>query len=102
MLDVLASLEGPVIESLHGLGEYVIQEFSYPPVIHFFVMRVLGPDSWGCVKEIEDVAAQLRVCAEAMRSRFSLAKLSEIRTLSEDVRGQLDLLIVRASGDLPI
>ena len=48
MQDVLASLEGPVMQSLHGLGEYVIQEFSYPPGIHFFVMRVLGPDSWGC------------------------------------------------------
>ncbi|KAL1734628.1 hypothetical protein EV714DRAFT_268760 [Schizophyllum commune] len=119
MQDVLASLEGPVMQSLHGLGEYVIQEFSYPPGIHFFVMRVLGPDSWGCreialqevpplldasrtcVKQLKDLAAQLRACAGAMWTRFSLVRLSEIRALTDEVRGKLDLLVVRASGDLP-
>ncbi|KAL1663499.1 hypothetical protein GGG16DRAFT_66820 [Schizophyllum commune] len=119
MQDVLASLEGPVMQSLHGLGEYVIQEFSYPPGIHFFVMRVLGPDSWGCreialqevpplldasrtcLKQLKDLAAQLRMCAGAMRTRFSLVRLSEIRALTDEVRGKLDLLVVRASGDLP-
>ncbi|KAL1741302.1 hypothetical protein HDZ31DRAFT_67058 [Schizophyllum fasciatum] len=118
LLDRITSLEDANIQSLNRLEQYVVREFSYPPVIHFFIMRVLSREDWGDreialteapalldavrtrVKAIAQLASELKLYADAMRGRFSATQLGRIKALPAEARRELQNLIVDASGDL--
>ncbi|KAL1742226.1 hypothetical protein HDZ31DRAFT_66168 [Schizophyllum fasciatum] len=120
LLDKLYSLEGPALRSATDLEEYVIREFSYPPIIHYFIMRVVDRQDWGGrehaltevpplldsvrahVNNIAELAAGLRRGTTTMRQRFSATQLGEIKTLPAAVRHEVQLLVAQSSADLSL
>ncbi|KAL1741309.1 hypothetical protein HDZ31DRAFT_67065 [Schizophyllum fasciatum] len=118
LLDQVSSLEGPNIQSLNRLEQHVVREFSYPPVIHFIVMRILNREDWGGreialtdvpplldavrmqVKGLGQLAVELQLSTAAMRERFSTTRLSDIKALPAEMRDEVQILIARSSGHL--
>ncbi|KAL1742230.1 hypothetical protein HDZ31DRAFT_66172 [Schizophyllum fasciatum] len=107
LLDQIASLEAYNLQVLDNLEQHIVREFSHPPIIHFFIMRVLSSEVWSereialtevpplldviraQVKAIAQLAVELRLYARALRERFSAAYLGEIKALPVEANGQV-------------
>ncbi|TRM56824.1 hypothetical protein BD626DRAFT_517515 [Schizophyllum amplum] len=117
-LDELLVLKDTTMGAIDELGRVVVQQLSYPPIIHFVIMHILGSD-WSKraialatipslldtvrshVQSIAVLVIDLKTCSTVTHDRFSIEKLREIRGLSEETRTRIDCFVMTASGDLP-
>ncbi|KAL1695372.1 hypothetical protein GGG16DRAFT_109465 [Schizophyllum commune] len=113
-LDHVITSGGQLLGSLADFKQYVVDKFSYPPVIHFLVMHILGP-SWTPketafsvvppkIQEISEkvesgvaLAARLKPSVAGVREHFSMTKLMEARELDEEARHKLAMLVADAA-----
>ncbi|KAL1720162.1 hypothetical protein EV715DRAFT_197342, partial [Schizophyllum commune] len=120
LLDELTSMESPVVRAVDTLQRRVEKDLSYPPGIHFLVMDTLGPDFWGererafnkvppvldvvrqDVQSIAVLIRELKLLARAMRERFSVVQLGEIKALPPEVRHEVRVLVGLSLGNLPV
>ncbi|KAL1695371.1 hypothetical protein GGG16DRAFT_109462 [Schizophyllum commune] len=109
-LDHTITSGGQLLDSLADFKQFVVNEFSYPPIIHFLVMNILGP-SWTprekaysivppkiqeMSEEVESgvaLAVRLKASVSGLREHFSMAKLREARELDEEARHKLAMLV---------
>ncbi|KAL1726438.1 hypothetical protein EV714DRAFT_239380 [Schizophyllum commune] len=113
-LDHVITSGGQLLGSLADFKQYVVDKFSYPPIIHFLVMNILGP-SWTPretafsvvppkIQEISEkvesgvaLAARLKASVAGLREHFSMTKLMEARELDEEARHKLAMLVADAA-----
>ena len=99
LLDELASMGISTVRFVDILHSRIEKELSYPPGIHFFMMHALGPSFWQereialtevppildvvrqDIKGIAALVAELKLYAQSMRERFSVAQLGQIKAL---------------------
>lgn len=117
-LDELLVLKDTTMHAVDELDRAVVQQLSYPPIIHFVVMRILGPN-WSersmalasipplldtarsHVQSMAALVSDLKACSTVLHDRFSIEKLNEIKDLPEETRTRIDSFVMKASGDLP-
>ncbi|KAI5827196.1 hypothetical protein K523DRAFT_364726 [Schizophyllum commune Tattone D] len=113
-LDHVITSGGQLLGSLADFKQYVVDKFSYPPIIHFLVMNILGP-RWTPretafsvvppkIQEISEkvetgvaLAARLKASVAGLREHFSMTKLMEARELDEEARHNLAMLVADAA-----
>ncbi|KAL1671260.1 hypothetical protein EV122DRAFT_285137 [Schizophyllum commune] len=113
-LDHVITSGGQLLGSLADFKQYVVDKFSYPPIIHFLVVNILGP-SWTPketafsvvppkIQEISEkvesgvaLAARLKASVAGLREHFSMTKLMEARELDEEARHKLAMLVADAA-----
>lgn len=111
--DQLCKPSSNVLSSFATLEQNALAALSYPPVLHYAIVHLLGVQ-WTdrqyalakmsfFVKRVEQdldriasLAVELKLAVEGIRERFNVSKLLEIRQLGEE-REQVSRLLARAS-----
>ncbi|KAI5826393.1 hypothetical protein K523DRAFT_281147, partial [Schizophyllum commune Tattone D] len=119
-LDELTSMANSTIRAVDNLQRRVEKELSYPPGIHYLMMHALGPSFWQerevaltevppildvvreDVKGIAALVTELKLHAKAMRERFSIVQLGQIKALPAQVRHDVKVLVQLSLNNLPV
>ncbi|KAI5888068.1 uncharacterized protein SCHCODRAFT_01160926 [Schizophyllum commune H4-8] len=105
------------VEVLSSAEPAALASIAYPPVIHFFLVQVIGTQ-WNDrlyalaklshffqriqadIRHIGSLTVQLQLSIEGMQERFSVTKMLEYRELIPERRWQVDQFLARTLGDL--
>lgn len=111
--DILCKSSGNVLASLSALEHDALAALSYPPVMHYAIVHIIGAQ-WTDrqyalaklarfverveqdVDRIVSLAVELRLAIRGLCERFSVSKLREIRTLGKE-RAQVSELLARTA-----
>ncbi|KAL1687864.1 hypothetical protein GGG16DRAFT_116594 [Schizophyllum commune] len=104
-------------EVLSSAEPEALASIAYPPVIHFFLVQVIG-SQWNDrlyalaklspffhriqadIRHIGSLTVQLQLSIEGMQERFSVTKMLDYRELIPERQWQVDQFLARTLGEL--
>ncbi|KAL1682084.1 hypothetical protein EV122DRAFT_249503 [Schizophyllum commune] len=105
------------VEVLSSAEPEALASIAYPPVIHFFLVQVIG-SQWNDrlyalaklspffhriqadIRHIGSLTVQLQLSIEGMQERFSVTKMLDYRELIPERQWQVDQFLARTLGEL--